>query len=253
VGTSAFLYYGPEIIEMSQADVTDIFEKEESADILDNFIVVAFVLGNLASAFLIMSYGRKKMVLLSLPIAFFGALILSFTMHEANYGDEDESNEGVKQEYRHLDRMIFIGFLVVYMSAISIGLSTTVWSITSEIIPNYLLAEASSLIATIGWIINFIINSIFLNIVDDPTGRWAVFLVLAAFTAVAIVFVWLFLPETIGKSTKDNLEAIIGKADLDKKRFELRKDFGIKDIDVQAKSEVLKKDVNEIKSKYRFQ
>ena len=64
--------------------------------------------------------------------------------------------------------MVFIGFLVIYMLAISVGLSTTVWSITSEIIPNYLLATASSAIATIGWLINFVINSIFLNIVDDP-------------------------------------------------------------------------------------
>lgn len=79
---------------MVQADVTD--EKEESADILDNFIVVAFLVGNLIASILIGRYGRKKMVLTSLPVAFFGALFLSFTMHEANYGDEDEPNEAIK-------------------------------------------------------------------------------------------------------------------------------------------------------------
>jgi hypothetical protein len=90
IGTSAFLYYGPEIIEMTDADVTDIVEKEESADILDNFIICAFVLGNLISAYLIYHTGRKWIVLIALPTALVTALSLAYTMHEANYGDEDE-------------------------------------------------------------------------------------------------------------------------------------------------------------------
>jgi hypothetical protein len=61
-------------------------------------------------------------------------------MFEANYGDEDESDELVKQVDRHLDRMIFLGFLICYMLAISVGLSTTIWGISSEILPSYLLA-----------------------------------------------------------------------------------------------------------------
>ena len=123
---------------MLGAEITD--EKEESADILDNFIIIAFVCGNIAAALIIGKYGRRKMVLSSLPAAFFGAIFLSFTMHEANYGDEDEPNEAIKQEYRHLDRMIFFGFLFAYMASISIGLSGAVWSITYELFPNYLLA-----------------------------------------------------------------------------------------------------------------
>lgn len=104
IGTSAFLYYGPEIFEMTDADVSDIMEKEESADILDNFLIGAFVLGNLVSAYMIYKVGRRWIVLTALPVAFFTALSLSFTMHEANYGDEDEPDEKVKQDYRHFDR-----------------------------------------------------------------------------------------------------------------------------------------------------
>lgn len=74
------------------------------------------------------------------------------------------------------------------------------------------------MIATIGWLVNFGVNSIFLNISDDPQGRWVIFLILGAFVAVAYVFVWLVLPETIGKTVKENLEEIIGKEALDKKR-----------------------------------
>jgi SP family myo-inositol transporter-like MFS transporter 13 len=101
------------------------------------------------------------------------------------------------------------------MLAISIGLSNTVWGITSEIIPNYLLAQASALIATWGWVLNFAINSIFLNILDDPDGKWYLFLILAAVAFFAILFVWLCIPETVGKSVKENLEVIIGREALD--------------------------------------
>jgi len=93
----------------------------------------------LASAYLIIGVGRRWVVLTSLPVAFVIAFILSFTMHETNFG-HDEDIEDAKQDYRHMERMLFIGFINIYMLAISIGLSNTVWSITGEIIPNYLLA-----------------------------------------------------------------------------------------------------------------
>lgn len=79
-------------------------------------------------------------VLCGLPVAFVSALVLAFTMHESNYGDENDSDEGAREDYRHSERIFFITFLVLYMLSISIGLSTTIWGITSEIIPNYLLA-----------------------------------------------------------------------------------------------------------------
>lgn len=68
-------------------------EKEKSADILDNFIIGAFVLGNLISAFLIFKTGRRWIVLIALPVACASAFVMSYTMFEANYGDADEPDE----------------------------------------------------------------------------------------------------------------------------------------------------------------
>lgn len=218
VGTSSFLYYGPEIFEMTQSDVPGAEDKEESSDLLSNFIICAFVLGNLISAFMIYKLGRRMIVTIGLAVAIVAALILSFTMKEANYGDEDEGDEDVKQEYRHFDRMIFYAFIVAYMLAISIGLSTTIWNITSEILPSYLLAQASSYVATFGWLLNFGVNSIFLNILDDENGRWVIFIILAAIGLLALGFVLLFVPETVGKSIKENLEEILGEDKVREKR-----------------------------------
>ena len=100
VGTSAFLYYGSEIFYETQADLDEIEEREESAIILDDFILGFFVLGNLISAFVIYKAGRKLMMLVSLPFAFISLLLLAYTMKEANYGDDDDSNERPKKHFK---------------------------------------------------------------------------------------------------------------------------------------------------------
>lgn len=96
VGTSAFLYYGAEIFYETQADVDGIDERQESAIILDDFVLGFFVVGNLISAFLIYKAGRKLMMLIALPVAFVALLLLAYTMKEANYGDDEDSDEGAK-------------------------------------------------------------------------------------------------------------------------------------------------------------
>jgi hypothetical protein len=96
VGTSAFLYYGAEIFYETQADLEGIDERQESALILDDFVLGAFVIGNLISAFIIYKAGRKLMMLIALPFAFVALLLLAYTMKEANYGDDEDTDEGVK-------------------------------------------------------------------------------------------------------------------------------------------------------------
>lgn len=122
------------------------------------------------------------------------------------------------------------------MLAISIGLSSTIFGVASEILPNYLIAQASSLISTFGWILNFGVNSVFLTILDDHDGRWYIFIILGVWSIITLIFVAFFLPETIGRSVKDNLENLIGKKALDKKRSQLRREYGIKDLDVASRS-----------------
>ena len=79
---------------MTNADVDGIDEKHESAIILDDFVLVAYVIGNLISAFLIMYSGRRIMMLWSLPFAFISLLLIGYTMKESNYGHEDDEEEG---------------------------------------------------------------------------------------------------------------------------------------------------------------
>lgn len=132
---------------------------------------------------------------------------------------------------------------MVYLLAISIGLSCTIWGIISEIIPSYLLAQTSGLAAGFGWLVNFAVNSVFLTILNDPDGRWILFIVLSCIALLAFLFVFFFVPETVFGSTKENLELLIGKDKLRLKRKELRKKYGILDVDANSRSEVLREDI----------
>lgn len=206
-------------------------------------MIVAFVVGNLVSAFLIYKVGRRWIVLTALPFAVGAGLVLAYTMYEANYGDEDEQDNDVKQEYRHFDRETFIAFICVYLLAISIGLSNTIWGMTSEITPNYLLAQSSGLVSTWGWLINFAVNSVFLTILNDADGRWVLFIVLACFALLAFLFVFFLVPETVFQNTKENLEMILGKEAFTEARRRVRKEHGIKDPCANTKSKVITEDL----------
>lgn len=111
---------------------------------------------------------------------------------------------------------------MVYVLAITVGLSSTMFAITVEITPNYLLAFVMGNSLSFGYLLNFVINSVFLNILDDPKGRWILFIVLAVFSGLAFLFVWLVLPETAHSSVKQNLETLIGEKELRERRREIQ-------------------------------
>ena len=247
IGISAFLYYGSDIFEQAGNDLEGIQEREEASDILDNFVVGTYVFGNIISAIIIPLTGRKWILTVGLPTIFVSLLGLSYTMHEANYGDQNDSDKLDQEEYKHTDRAAFLFFLMLYVLAASIGFSGAVSGITSEIIPNYLLGTAVSLSSFTGWITNFIINLFFLDFLDDPQGKWYVFLILAFNVVLAYLFVTLCVPETINKTIKENLIQIIGP-EYKKQQVKMRKEYNIKFVNV--KNERIQAEIDSRKDTY---
>jgi hypothetical protein len=74
-----------------------------------------------------------------------------------------------------------------------------------------------------------------LDFLDDAQGKWYVFLILAFNTVLAYLFVWFFVPETIGKNIKENLLEILGQENPDYRRqqVKMRKDYEIKFVSVK--------------------
>lgn len=60
-----------------------------------------------------------------------------------------------------------------------------------------------------------------------------IFLVFAAFVALAILFVIFLVPETVGKSPRQNLAEMLGKEVMHTQRKLLRKEYDIIDVEVR--------------------
>lgn len=141
----------------------------------------------------------------------------------------------------------------MYVLAIAIGLSATIWAIKLEIIPNYLLSHVTGIAMTLGWLLNFAINSVFLNILDDPNGRWIIFIVAASFALLALLFIAFCIPETIGKTVQENLNELIGEEELRERRRKISgRDGEVKELDT-VKSKRVKQELEGGLDTYKHQ
>ena len=126
------------------------------------------------------------------------------------------------------EKIGFICFLVLYVLAIALGVSKTIYVIISEITPLYLLHQVKATCATFGFFTTFLVTTFFLNGLEDPQGKWIIFLILAANSVLFIIFVYFFVPESSGKSVRANLINFIGEDKLNKSANELKTLYDIR-------------------------
>jgi len=238
LGTSAFLYYGAEIFLETGADPAGETDHEHGADTLDNITIVTFVFGSFISigtASMIPTVGRRNVLLVALPIVLAAQCGLAYTMYMSNYGDSEDNNNGDhadQDEFKEMERFLFIIFLVVFMFTVATGLAPAVWGLASDVTPPYLLTTACAICGCIAWLTNFALNSVFLDAIDDPNGRWFVFLILAGITAGAYAYARWVLPDTAALSTRECLIDIIGKEKYFEEMAKLYEESGLKYSDV---------------------
>lgn len=84
----------------------------------------------------------------------------------------------------------------------SIGLGPITWVYSSEIFPNRMRAQGSSLAISVNRLVSGVVSMTFLSVSKEITFG-GMFLVLSGIMAVGTVFFYLFLPETKGKSLEE--------------------------------------------------
>ncbi|KAF8947513.1 hypothetical protein BGZ47_008893 [Haplosporangium gracile] len=88
--------------------------------------------------------------------------------------------------------------LFLYIIAFAIGLGPIPWLLLSEFLPTYALSSASSAATGVNWSFNFIIGLLFPSL-TKAMGN-STFIVFGAFCVIGVAFVWIFVPETRGRS-----------------------------------------------------
>eukprot|EP01018_Ginkgo_biloba_P032821 Gb_35369 [translate_table: standard] len=92
--------------------------------------------------------------------------------------------------------------LVMYIAFFSPGMGPVPWAINSEIYPSKYRSMCGGIAATVCWISNLIVSETFLSLID-ALGTAKTFIVFAAITVAAFLFVLAFVPETKGLSFEE--------------------------------------------------
>jgi len=178
VGIDAIQYYLLDVLQESGI-------QSEKAQ-----LAVLILLGVLKLLFVIVgsklldNRGRKKLLFISL-IGMCGACILT----SFSFIGEDKAAFAI------------IG-LSIYLSFFSIGMGPVAWLIPSEIFPTSIRAKAMSLATLCNRIVATVMASTFLS-TAKAIGWGPFFVLLAAVSIVILIFVFLFLPETKGRSLEE--------------------------------------------------
>jgi MFS transporter, SP family, arabinose:H+ symporter len=90
--------------------------------------------------------------------------------------------------------VIMIG-LDFFIASFAVGVGGTGWTLQGEVFPTAVRGQAAAFCAMIDWLANFLIIEIF-PVTQNAISLGGVMVVFAGLCAMAIVFVWKFLPET---------------------------------------------------------
>ncbi|GGZ28118.1 D-xylose transporter XylE [Asticcacaulis endophyticus] len=186
VGINAVLYYAPSMFKN--------VGMETNAAMLQTVIMgVAMVVFTIIALFTVDNWGRK-------PLLILGAVVMAVSLFFLGYLYQT-----------HQQGMIFLVTAIVYIAGFSLSWGPIVWVLLAEMFPNSIKGTAMSIAVAAQWIANYIVSQTFPMMDGNSTlialfNHGFSFYVYGAFSVLAAIFVWKFVPETKGKT----LEAIEG-------------------------------------------
>ncbi|XP_058670973.1 solute carrier family 2, facilitated glucose transporter member 10 [Ammospiza caudacuta] len=92
--------------------------------------------------------------------------------------------------------------MMAFVSAFSIGFGPMTWLVLSEIYPAGIRGRAFAFCNSFNWAANLLISLSFLDLVDAIGFSW-MFLLYGLMGVMAVVFIYLFVPETKGQSLEE--------------------------------------------------
>ena len=107
--------------------------------------------------------------------------------------------------------LAFIG-LSFFLLSFSFGMSSTPWTLNSEIYPLHVIGSANSLSATTNWVFNAIVAFAFKEITEiSIASESSMYFALGGMAIACFIFTYFLIPETAHKPINKILEEILGK------------------------------------------
>jgi MFS transporter, SP family, arabinose:H+ symporter len=89
-----------------------------------------------------------------------------------------------------------------FIASFAVGVGGTGWTLQGEVFPTAVRGQAAAFAAMIDWLANFALIEVF-PVTQNAISLAGVMVVFAGLCALAIVFIWKFLPETKGLAVED--------------------------------------------------
>ncbi|PQE25497.1 hypothetical protein CJF30_00000212 [Rutstroemia sp. NJR-2017a BBW] len=176
---------------------------------LTNFVLTC------AALILIDRIGRRRMLLVSIPIMTVGLIFCSIGFHFmdpstssnsfTNTDSKSNSNSPNHLSSRTAPLLILVS-IMLYTGAFALGLGNVPW-MQSELFPLSVRSLGSSLSTSTNWGANFLVGLTFLPMMELLTPFWT-FLVYAAVCALGWCAIWRIYPETMGLSLEETGELL---------------------------------------------
>lgn len=104
-----------------------------------------------------------------------------------------------------------VSSLCVFIIMFSIGFGPVPWLMMGELFASDIKGVAGSIAGTTNWVLAFIVTKTFVNL-KDALGSGQTFWLFAGITVVGFIFVFVFVPETKGKSLNEIQDELSGKS-----------------------------------------
>ncbi|KAM5163211.1 solute carrier family 2, facilitated glucose transporter member 12 [Mantella aurantiaca] len=99
-------------------------------------------------------------------------------------------------------KWLYLGSLLIYVAAFSIGLGPMAWLLQSEIFPAGIKGRAFAITSSMNWGMNLLISLTFLTFTETIGLPWMIFSY-AVMSIISLAFVILFVPNTKGRSLEE--------------------------------------------------
>lgn len=181
-GINAFLYYAPRIFELAGL--------AKSASFLSSIgIGIINLIFTLVGISLIDRYGRKTLMYLGSVgyIISLGLVSIAF--------------------YQHWQGLWIPAFFFLFIAAHAIGQGAVIWVFISEIFPNKLRAAGQAFGSSVHWVLAALIPS-FIPYLFKEVGTATVFLCFCLMMVGQFIWVFLYMPETKGRSLESVADSL---------------------------------------------
>jgi SP family arabinose:H+ symporter-like MFS transporter len=190
-GINVPLYYGPHLLGPIFAGAHASLVKTTVAGVQVTAIMTAV---NVASTYLgfrwIDKFGRRK-----LSMGGYSGMIVFALIAAAGLAFTSGTFRLV---------VIMVG-LDGFIASFAVGVGGTGWTLQGEVFPTAVRGQAAAFAAMIDWLANFLVIELF-PVSQNAISLGGVLVVFAGLAALAIVFIWKFLPETKGLPVEDIIQ-----------------------------------------------